>query len=220
MISAAFKALGDLQSFEFRSVLLKSIGLTLGLFIGLMVAVEVLLSHAALIPWQWAETLAAIGAALGLIVAFFFMMAPVVAVFAGLYLDEIAGLVERRHYPTDAPGRPLVGMRAVVISLQFAFLVLLVNLAALPLIFTGVGALALIVINAYLISREYFEMVAMRHMSPEDAKLLRRENSPVVLAAGFIPALLSLVPLINLATPLFATSYFVHIFKQVRRSSP
>ena len=105
-------------------------------------------------------------------------------------------------------------------SLQFAGLVLLVNLAALPLIFTGIGAAALVTINAYLLSREYFEMIAMRHLPVEDARRLRKQNAAAIFAAGFIPALLSLVPIVNLVVPLFATSYFVHIFKRAPALSP
>jgi CysZ protein len=62
-------------------------------------------------------------------------------------------------------------------------------------------------------------MVAMRHMSAEEAKTLRRENGPSVFLAGLVPAVLSLVPVVNLAVPLFATSYFTHLFKSVRASS-
>jgi CysZ protein len=220
MIPAAFKALGDVLSREFRSVLFKAVGLALLLFVAILVGVEVLLQYLAVIPWAWAETQAAIGAGLVLIVAFFFMMSPVVAIFAGLFLDTIAARVEQRHYPQDAVGTPLSGARAITTSLQFAFLVLLVNLAALPLIFTGIGALALVTANAYLLSREYFEMIAMRHLPVEDARLLRKQNAPSIFVAGFIPALLSLIPIVNLAVPLFATSYFVHIFKRVPVSSP
>ncbi len=220
MIPAAFKALGDLLSSDFRSVLLKAIAMALALFAAILVGVEIVLSHLSSIPWAWAETLAAIGTGLVLAVAFFFMMSPVVAIFAGLFLDNIAARVEQRHYPQDAVGTPLSGYRAMTTSLQFAVLVLLVNLAALPLIFTGVGAAALVTINAYLLSREYFEMIAMRHLPVADARLLRRHNAPSIFVAGFIPALLSLVPIVNLVVPLFATSYFVHIFKRVPASSP
>jgi CysZ protein len=73
--------------------------------------------------------------------------------------------------------------------------------------------------NAYLLSREYFEMVAMRHMPPDDAKILRRENGPAVFLAGLVPAVFSLVPVVNLLVPLFATSFFTHFFKSVRSSS-
>jgi CysZ protein len=219
MISAAFKALGDLLSSEFRSVLFKAVAMTLALFIAILVAVEVLLSYLMVIPWPWAETLAAVGAGLVLLVAFFFMMAPVTAIFAGLYLDDVAGRVEARHYSQDIRGKPLSGFRAVQTSLQFALIVLLVNIAVLPLVFTGIGAVALIVANAYLLSREFFEMIAMRHMPVDEARLLRRENTPRVFAAGLVPALLSIIPVVNLVVPLFATSYFMHIFKQVRATS-
>jgi len=219
MISAFFKALGDLLSAEFRSVLLKAIGLTLALFIALLVAVEIILSMLTLVPWPWAETILAVGTGLALAVAFFFLMAPVTAIFAGLFLDDIAQRVEARHYPQDVRGTPLTMARSLVIALQFAAVVLAVNLAILPLVFTGIGAAVLIAANAYLIGREYFEMVAMRHMPVEEARFLRKAYTPRIFAAGIIPALLSLVPLLNLAVPLFATSYFVHIFKQVRASS-
>ncbi len=220
MIPAAFKAMRDLFSPEFRSVLLRAVGMALLLFTAILVGVEVLLGHLSTIPWAWAETLAAIGAGLVLVVAFFFMMSPVVAIFAGLFLDNIAARVEQRHYPQDAAGTPLSGTRAMSTSLQFAGLVLLVNLAALPLIFTGIGAAALVTINAYLLSREYFEMIAMRHLPVEDARRLRKQNATAIFAAGFIPALLSLVPIVNLVVPLFATSYFVHIFKRAPALSP
>jgi CysZ protein len=219
MISAAFKALGDLLSSEFRSVLFKAIGMTLALFIAILIGVEVLLTSLMVIPWPWAETLAAIGAGLLLFVAFFFMMAPVTAIFAGLYLDDIAGRVEARHYSQDIKGTPLSGFRAVQTSLQFALVILLVNIAVLPLVFTGLGAVALIIANAYLLSREFFEMIAMRHMPVDEARLLRKANTPRVFAAGFVPALLSLIPVVNLVVPLFATSYFMHIFKRVRATS-
>lgn len=219
MISAVFKALGDLLSKEFRSVLFKAVGMTLALFVAILIGVEILLSYLMLMPWPWAETLAAIGAGLVLLVAFFFMMSPVTAIFAGLYLDDVAGRVETRHYGPDPKGTPLSGFRAIQTSLQFALVILLVNLAVLPLVFTGIGAVALIVANAYLLSREFFEMIAMRHMPIDEARLLRKENAPRILAAGFVPALLSIIPVVNLVVPLFATSYFVHIFKQVRASS-
>jgi CysZ protein len=219
MLSASFKALGDLLSPEFSSVLLKAVGLTLVLFNAVLVAVEVIISTLTLVSWPWAEAVLAIGTGLLLVVAFFFLMAPVTAIFAGLFLDDVALRVETRHYPRDARGTPLTAARSIAIALQFAAVVLAINLAILPLVFTGIGAAALVAANAYLIGREYFEMVAMRHMPVDEARLLRKENTPRILAAGIIPALLSLVPVLNLAVPLFATSYFVHIFKQVRASS-
>ena len=83
----------------------------------------------------------------------------------------------------------------------------------------GIGVIALVIANAYLLSREFFEMAAMRHMPAEEARALRKANAPAVFFAGLLPALLSFVPFANLLVPLFATSYFVHLFKPVRASS-
>ena len=130
-------------------------------------------------------------------------------------VEAAAKLVEERHYPEDAPGAELSGFTAVSTALSFGLVVLLVNIAILPALFFGVGAIAIVAANAYLLSREYFEMVAMRHMPASEAKRLRRENSPQIFIAGFIPAFFAAVPVINLIVPLFATSYFTHFFKKV-----
>ena len=220
MIKAAFLALGDVMSADFRAVLYKAVGMTIGLFIAVLIAVEVLISMLTLLPWPWAEAMLAIGTGVALFIVFFFLMAPVMAIFAGFFLDEIAERIERAHYPQDVPGKPLGAAPAIVTALQFAAVVLVVNIAVLPMVFFGVGALALIAANAYLLGREFFEMAATRHMPVAEARLLRRKNTPRIFAAGLIPALLSLVPLVNLVVPLFATTYFVHIFKQVKVSSP
>lgn len=219
MIKAAFSALADLLSPDFRSVLFKAIGLAILLLIAVITGAVALLDMLKLAPWGWGNNVIEVVAGLGLTVLAFFMMPPVTALFAGLYLDRIAGLVERKHYPQDAPGRELPTMKAALLGLQFGLLVLVVNLAVLPLLFFGIGAIALLIANAYLLSREYFEMAAMRHMPVEDAKLLRRENSTRIFIAGFLPAIVALVPLVNLTVPLFSTSYFVHIFKGLRQSS-
>lgn len=219
MFTAAFKALGDLFSPEFRSVLLKALGLTIALFIAVLVIVEVLLITLTSFSWAWADWALGLGTGLALLVAFFFLMSPVTAAFAGLFLDGIAEKVERRHYPGDPPGTPLPTSKAILTAIQFFIVVLVVNLAVLPTVLFGIGAVALVAANAYLLSREYFEMVAMRHLPIEDARILRRENGPAVFFAGLLPAVLSLVPFVNLAVPLYATSYFTHLFKQVRASS-
>jgi CysZ protein len=219
MINAAFRALEDVLSPEFRSVLFRAIGLTVVLFIAILILVEVMLMTFTHFSWPWADYVLTIGTGLVLFVAFFFLMSPVTAAFAGLFLDEIAARVEERHYPGDPQGMPLPLTTAIITALEFAVIVLIVNLAVLPVVFFGVGAIALVLANAYLISREFFELAASRHMPLVEARRLRRENAAPVALAGLIPALLSLVPILNLVVPLFATAFFVHLFKSVQSSS-
>ena len=219
MLKSAVRAFGDLFSPEFRSVLFKALGMTIALFIAVLVIAELLIASFTHFSWPWADRLVEVGTGLALLIAFFFLMSPVTAAFAGLFLDQIAEKVEERHYPWDPRGTPLPVGRAILMAVQFFVIVLLVNLAVLPTVFFGFGAFVLVAANAYLIGREYFEMVAMRHMPVEEAKILRRENSPTVFIAALLPAAMSVVPFVNLVVPLFSTAYFTHLFKSVQASS-
>ena len=59
-------------------------------------------------------------------------------------------------------------------------------------------------------------MIAMRHLSVQQADELRKQNMGRIFAAGLIPAGLVLIPIVNILVPLFSTSYFVHIFKKIQ----
>lgn len=220
MISAAFRAANDVLSPRFRSVLWKSVGLTLLLFAGLLVLIWVGSSALLTLPWPWLDEVIAAIASVGLLVALFFLMSPVTALFAGLFLDTVAEVVENKHYASDPQGRPPSALSSALIGVQFGSLVLLINLLLLPAIFLGIGAIILLVVNSYLLSREYFTMVAVRHMPIAQAHLFRKANASRIWAAGLIPAGLALVPFLNILVPLFATSYFVHIYKRIRQDEP
>lgn len=219
MVKALLLAFGDLFSPEFRGVLFRALGLTLALFIVVMILAQFILVTLTNFSWPWADELLGLGLGLALFVAFFFLMGPVTAAFAGFFLDQVAALVEQRHYPSDPPGSVLPMVKSILFALKFFVLVLAVNLAVLPVVILGVGAVALVAANAYLIGREYFEMVAMRHLPAADAREVRKQNGPAIFFAGLVPAVFSLIPVLNLAVPLFATSYFTHLFKSVRASS-
>ena len=99
---------------------------------------------------------------------------------------------------------------------------LLVNIVALFLLLVpGVNLIAFYLGNGYLLGREYFELAAMRHLAPADAKKLRKANRLTILLCGLVIAGLASVPILNFVTPLFATAFMVRIYKGLaRRSGP
>ena len=217
MIGAALMAARDVLSRPFRSVLWKSLGLTILLFISLLFASEFALSYLEFARYGWLEPVIALAAGAGLLLAFIVLAAPVTALFAGFFLDHIAALVERTHYAADPPGKPLPSAQSLLTSLRFALTVLLVNLLALPFLLFGIGVLAMLAANAYLLSREYFEMAGHRHLPPRRIAELRRLHAHHLFFAGLLPAAMMLIPFVNLFVPLFATTYFTHIFKSIAR---
>jgi uncharacterized protein involved in cysteine biosynthesis len=73
---------------------------------------------------------------------------------------------------------------------------------------------------AYLLSREYFELAAMRFRPPLEAKAMRRAHRGTVFTAGLLIALFVSIPIVNLATPLFGMALMVHMHKKLSGSAP
>ena len=148
-------------------------------------------------------------------------MAPVTAIIAGLFLDDVAEAVERTDYPADPSGRALPVLPALIQSLKFFGVVIAGNIVALLLLLIpGVNIAAFFVVNGYLLGREFFEFAAMRHRSELEAKALRRRHAGTIFLAGLLIAAFISVPLLNLLAPLFAAAMMVHLHKLITASDP
>jgi CysZ protein len=140
----------------------------------------------------------------------------VTAVIAGLFLDDVAEVVERTDYPNDPPGRPVPALHSLVLAIKFFGVVVLGNIVALLLLLVpGINIAAFFIVNGYLLGREFFEFAAMRFRPPEEARLFRSKHGVTVFLAGLVIAAFLAVPLLNLLTPLFAAAMMVHLHKAV-----
>lgn len=214
---AAIATLNQVFSQPFRAILWKSLGLTIALFIGIFFALQTV-SNSFLLPlieqWPWLSTTVSFLLGAGTFVAMGFLIAPVMTVFAGIFLDEVAEVVEATHYPSDPPGKALPVMRSALLSVRFLLLVVAVNVLALMLvIFVGLGFVIFFLANGYLLGREYFQFAAMRHSTEEEAHALLQRNATTVFMAGLLIAALLTVPVVNLLTPLFAAGLMIHLHK-------
>jgi CysZ protein len=197
----------------------KSLGLTVGLLIVIWLGLPALLGWLVDIEsYPWIETALAILAGAGLLVGLAFLVAPVSSLFAGVFTDEIAGLVERQHYPDDPPGRDVPVLESFRDTIVFTGVVILVNLIALMLLLVpGVNLVAFFVGNGYLLGREFYEAAARRFHDRAGARALRQANAGRVFIGGLAIALFLAIPFLNLFTPLFATAFMVHLYKQTAR---
>ena len=171
-------------------------------------------------PLSWLIWILSIAATLGIVVGGIFLMPAVTAFVGSFFVDQIAEQVERVHYPADPLGKAVPLMPATMHGTKTALLAIGVYILALPFLFiAGAGLFILFFAAAYLLSREYFEMTSLRHMPHKEAARLRQEHARTIYLAGLLPALMALVPFANLLVPMFATSYFTHIFKSLARGS-
>lgn len=215
MIDAAITAFSQVLTPPFRSILWRSLGITIAGLIAIWFGLQALLGFFVEFPWPWLETILAVVAGFGLVIGMSFLIAPISSLVAGLFLDEIADKVEASHYPNDRAGMALPLVHSMVLSTKFAGLVVLVNIIALLfLLIPGINLIAFFGANGYLLGREYFELAGLRHRSHEEVIELREANKGRVFIAGLIIAGLLAIPILNLLTPLFATTFMVHIYKQ------
>lgn len=224
VIESARKAASVLTKPKFRSILLKSIGLTVLLFFGVWLGLESVVASfitPALSGWPWVATIFIWLLGTGIIVGAGFLLAPVSAIFAGLFLDDVADFIEDSDYPLDGIGQPVPIGNAVWLAIRFLVLVVGANILTLMLVpFLGVGFGLFFLVNGYLLGREYFTFAAMRFRSEQDAKLMRQRNSTTVLMGGLIIAGFMAVPILNLATPVFAAALMVHLHKSLTKKYP
>jgi len=171
--------------------------------------------------WEWLLSLILVIVdfmiGLGVLLVLTILFPVVATLIVGFFLEDVVAAVETRHYPNEPAARPQPISEVVGSTARFALVVIGLNLLCLPLylILLFVPPLNLVLyymLNGYLVSREYFELVALRRMGPPAALQMRRLNKGKVLFAGIIITFLLTIPIVNLLTPVIATAFMVHVF--------
>jgi uncharacterized protein involved in cysteine biosynthesis len=209
------RALGQLGDGRVLSVLGKSMGITLAIFVGAAIALwqgmQRLIEH-------YAAGFGELGGLVGVLLAIIggWLLFRVVALgVLQFFADEVVLAVETRHYPQAAvTARKLSFAQDARNAFSGLLRAVIVNLAALPfallLLVTGVGvALLFWAVNAWLLGRELQDMVWLRHRADRDA------SPPLTaltrFALGGIVAALLLVPFANLLAPVLGAAAATHL---------
>lgn len=217
ILSAYYKAFEQLSDPKTRSVIWASIGWSVAIFIGLYVSLYLVLKVTTFIAIGPLELIFDFIAQFGVMLLTWFLFPPVVTAVGALMLDKVVDAVEQRHYPdlAMAPGAslkdsigPAIKFLGVTVGLNILCLPLLLIPPLFPFVYYG--------LNGYLLSREYFELVALRRLTTPDANAMRlRWRAPLFFAgAGF--AFMLTVPILNLIAPILATAATVHLFEAWR----
>ena len=231
MIDAAFKAFAQMFTPALRGVLVKAVGLALLLIVFVSILLQRLFVYYADNGATWAEQTAGVAphaawtalawllsilATFGIVTGAVFLMPAVAALVGSFFVDDVAEAVEREHYPVDPVGTALPLLPALIEGLKIALLSLLVYVVALPFVlFAGFGFVILFVATAYLLSREYFELAAMRFRPASEVTAMRKANAGYIFMAGLVIAAFVSIPILNFATPVFAMAFMVHIHKKL-----
>ncbi|MCJ9429788.1 EI24 domain-containing protein [Kordiimonas marina] len=147
----------------------------------------------------------------------------IVSMVMGMLTDQIATAVEEEYYPHRVGTRPVPILDMLWGSLKLMLAMIALNLLALVpylilfLSTAGTGALILFAaINGYLLGREYFEMVAVRHMPLKEVERMRSRYSGKVFMGGAVTAGLFAIPFLNILAPIIGAAVMTHIFQYLK----
>jgi CysZ protein len=222
MLSALLRAFADLSEPALRRVVVLGVGIALASFAVLWTAVAAALGQSTLFDWRpldWLIDLLGVLAVFGLS---WLLFPAVVTIAIGFFVERIAGAVEARHYPGHTPARHASVAEAAVTTLRLMGLTIALNLLVLPvyLLAPGINFFVFLGLNGYLFGREYFEVVAWRRLEPVAVRGLRRRFSGRVFLGGVAIAGLFAVPLVNLAAPVIAIAFMLHLFEALPGLQP
>jgi len=200
-------------------VLWLGIGGTFALFVLLFFVLQWAVGHIPDFGYAWVQDATKIVAGALLVVVFIFLGAPIAQLFASIFLDRVADAVERQHYPSAVRGSGSGFTELLIAGLAFTAISLVLNLLALPLHFALplIGTVVVLIINGYLTGRTYFELAALRHVTPADARKLRRAHRLRLFLGGALISVLAMIPFVNFVVPVFAAAMMTHEYQKLAR---
>lgn len=219
MFSSAAAALSQMFDARFRGVLMLGLGGTIALFFGLLFGLQWIVTSVPDFGLSWVQEAYRIISALLLTVVFVFLGVPVAQIFASIFLDRIADAVEGKHYPGAKYGEGTGFWGILRTGLLFAGISFVLNLLAIPVTLAsfGIGAAVMFFVNGYLAGRTFFELAALRHMQPSEARFLRRRHRVRLFMGGALISLLSMIPILNFFVPLFGAAMMTHEFNKLAK---
>tara|TARA_E500000318_G_scaffold46211_1_gene43602 strand:- start:82 stop:762 length:681 start_codon:yes stop_codon:yes gene_type:complete len=212
MINDFLKSIAQFSDPRFRKVVLIGVAGALATIIGLWVLIWFGLNSITFFTdGGWLESAVdwILGIGLTLLVLLLFPAATVL--ISSLLLDQIADAVEDKYYPTLPDTRPQPISEALIGGLKFALTALALNILILPLLLAGpLYIIAFYTMNGYLLSREYFELVAARRYDARTVEAIRKSRQKKLWVAGIGLTFLMTIPFVNLVAPIIATAFMVH----------
>ena len=208
---------------KFRSVFFISVTAAFITLVGIVYGLSLYWPETVSIGWDWVDEFGDYISQAGfwsvVTIGSYFLFPGIVTMVMGLLVDQIATAVEQEYYPNRIGTRKVAITDVIISAGKLTLIMLVVNLLALVpylilfVMSAGTGSLLLyIAINGFLLGREYYEMVAMRHMDRKMLNRFRAEYGSKIFVVGALMAGLFAVPFLNLLAPIIGAAVMTHIF--------
>lgn len=213
MLTDLSRAFGQLSDPGTRRYVVWSILGAIVVLVALVAGLELALAVFAETGRAWLDWIVRALGALGALVGAWFLFPAVASLILGFLLDGVVRAVEARHYPWLGPAREAGLAESLGAGLRLGIVAVVLNILVLPVyLIPGVNLVVWLLLNGYLLGREYIVTVASRRLSRADVAEMRHRHRAGVLASGAIVAALLLLPVVNLVAPVVGIALMTHRF--------
>ncbi len=214
------KTLGSATKAGLLGLMLACAGLSVAVVLVAVGAFTWLTAHLVNIQIGWLDSLVnwLAGGILG--IAGWFMLPAIIVLVAGMFQEKTIHRVELAYYPDDVRTQEPRFWPDLKHDIRFTLRALLLNALVLPLYLFGIGFIVSVLLNSYLVGREFFESAAGYHIGKPQAKTVGQQNKAAVYGGGLVITLMTLAPVINLFVPIFAIVWMVHVYHGLIKGKP
>ena len=212
MLSAFLLACRDALAPAQRRALLISLGLAALVFVALLAAFTLFLDRAHPFGAAWLDVPVTLLGEFAVLALAWLLYPMAVTVALGFFLDGVILRLERAYYPDAMPERRAALGELLSSFLRLSLATIALNLLALPFyLWPAINFFIYYGVNGYLLGRGYFELVAFRHWDRAAQRAIWHRYRGRLMAAGVIIAGLLSLPIIDLAAPLVAAAFMLHL---------
>jgi CysZ protein len=214
------RTLGSVTKADLLGLMLACAGLAVAVVFVAVGSLTWLTAHLVNIQIGWLDSLVnwLAGGILG--IAGWFMLPAIIVLVAGVFQERTIHRVELAYYPDEVRTQEPRFWPDLKHDLRFTMRALLLNVLVLPLYLFGIGFIVSVVLNSYLLGREFFESAAGYHIGKPQAKTVGQQNKAAVYGGGLVITLMTLAPVINIFVPIFAIVWMVHVYHGLNKGRP
>jgi CysZ protein len=149
-------------------------------------------------------------------IAGWFMFPAFMILVAGFFQEAIIQKVAAAEYDPDVSVATDGLFTDLKHDLLFTAKAIGLNILILPTYVLGIGFIFSVLLNGFLLGREFFVLVARYYEGNKNAhELFRYHRNGLVLSGLFFTGL-SLIPIVNTIVPILAVVWMVHVYHFLR----
>jgi len=216
-LSSLFKTLSSLSQGSMMRLMLITAAITFAGMLALSGLTTWVLTATTFFETGWLDTAVDFMGGFAVFIITLLLFPAFMPLVASLFEDKIIGIVEGADYPNTPKPQDRPFLPELMQDLKFVAISLTLNIILLPLyLIPIIGQVVFILLNGYLMGREFFTIAAGRHMGKREANAYRKANRITALMGGMIVAGVALIPVVNLLVPFVGIVLMVHAYHSLK----